>query len=95
MAPLLFAHRGASRELPENTLPAFRRAVEIGVDYLETDAHLTRDGQVVLAHDPSGERMAGEPCLIRDRTLGQVQRWDAGRNFVDPSGKQRRRLEEC
>ncbi|RYE87039.1 MAG: glycerophosphodiester phosphodiesterase [Myxococcales bacterium] len=88
MTPLLFAHRGASRELPENTLPAFRRAVEIGVDYIETDAHMTRDGRIVLAHDASGLRMAGEPCFVHDRTLAQIERWDAGRNFLDPQGKQ-------
>lgn len=87
-ARLLFAHRGASLELPENTIPAFARGLELGASYLETDAHLTRDGQVVLAHDPSGRRMAGEDVYIRDQTLAQVKRWDAGRNFTDPQGAQ-------
>lgn len=85
---LLFAHRGASLELPENTLPAFKLGLELGASYLETDTHLTRDGQLVLAHDPSGRRMAGEDVLIQNCTLAQVKRWDAGRNFVDPQGKQ-------
>jgi glycerophosphoryl diester phosphodiesterase len=83
----LYAHRGAAAERPENTLPAFRRALELGADALETDAHLTRDGQVVVAHDPDGLRMAGVGRAIRDCTLAQVQTWDAGWGFVDAAGK--------
>ena len=49
--PLVFAHRGGMAHAPENTLPAFRRAVAAGAGGLETDAFLTRDGAVVLAHD--------------------------------------------
>lgn len=52
MTPITFAHRGARLEEPENTLPAFRRALEQGATGLETDAWLSRDGEVVLAHDP-------------------------------------------
>ncbi|MCS6900192.1 MAG: glycerophosphodiester phosphodiesterase [Myxococcales bacterium] len=85
--PLLFAHRGASLELPENTLPAFRLGLKLGASVLETDVHVTRDGHPVLAHDPSGYRMAGEDAWIRDCTLAQIKRWDAGRNFVDSSGQ--------
>lgn len=53
-SPTIYAHRGASKELPENTLAAFARALEVGADAIETDAHLTRDGRIVLAHDPHG-----------------------------------------
>ena len=55
----LYAHRGASAELPENTMPAFVRAVEIGVDALETDVYVTRDGHLIVAHDPTATRMTG------------------------------------
>ena len=79
--PRLYAHRGASRDLPENTLPAFRRALELGADALETDAHLTRDGHVVLSHDPTCERTAGIERPIRGATLAEVRRWDVGRRF--------------
>lgn len=75
----LYAHRGAAAELPENTLPAFRRAVELGADAIETDAWLTRDGQVVLSHDPTGKRLAGDRRAIADCTLEEVWAWDAGR----------------
>lgn len=52
-APEIIAHRGASRERPENTLPAFRRAVELGADGVELDVHRTADGSIVVHHDPS------------------------------------------
>jgi len=48
----IIAHRGANREAPENTLPAFQRALEIGVQGIELDIHLTRDGMPVVHHDP-------------------------------------------
>lgn len=50
--PLLIAHRGTPRERPENTLPAFLRALELGADGIEIDVHVTRDGKVVVHHDP-------------------------------------------
>ncbi|MCI6039039.1 MAG: glycerophosphodiester phosphodiesterase, partial [Clostridiales bacterium] len=47
----VYAHRGASAQYPENTMLAFEKAVEMGVDGIETDVHLSRDGQLVLCHD--------------------------------------------
>jgi glycerophosphoryl diester phosphodiesterase len=78
--PLLFAHRGASIEFPENSMAAFERAVELGVDVIETDAHITADGHVVLCHDETGERLASEPKAVADSSLGDVQSWDIGFN---------------
>ncbi len=49
--PRLFAHRGSSADHPENTLPAFRAAVQAGLPYLELDVWATRDGRVVVHHD--------------------------------------------
>lgn len=83
---LLYAHRGASAELPENTMAAFRRALERGASAIETDCHLTRDGHVVLSHDPGGARMAGVALAIRRTTLAEVKRWDVGWGFVDRAG---------
>ncbi len=83
----LYAHRGASLELPENTLEAFQRAVELGADALETDLHLTKDGRVVLAHDPDGLRMAGEKRLISACTFAEVRAWNVGERFVDRDGR--------
>ncbi|MCZ7525958.1 MAG: glycerophosphodiester phosphodiesterase family protein [Acidimicrobiia bacterium] len=52
MRPITFAHRGARTELPENTVPAFERALALGAGGLESDAWLSADGEVVLVHDP-------------------------------------------
>jgi glycerophosphoryl diester phosphodiesterase len=49
---LVIAHRGASAELPENTLPAFERAIELGADYVELDVHADGRGRLVVTHDP-------------------------------------------
>ena len=83
---IVYAHRGAAAERPENTLPAFRRALELGADALETDVHLTADGQIVAAHDPDGARMTGVARTLRSATLAEIQRWDAGYGFVDAQG---------
>ncbi len=56
VTPITFAHRGARADLPENTLPAFARALERGARGLETDAHLAADGQAVLVHDAAFRR---------------------------------------
>ena len=53
MRPSIIAHRGASREFRENTLPAFKRAIELGAEGIELDVHATSDGVVVVHHDPS------------------------------------------
>lgn len=57
---LVIAHRGASWDLPENTLPAFERAIEMEADYVELDVHATSDGALVVCHDPP---RGGEPRL--------------------------------
>lgn len=57
---LVIAHRGASWDLPENTLPAFERAIEVGVDHVEFDVHAARDGALVVSHDPP---LGSEPLL--------------------------------
>jgi glycerophosphoryl diester phosphodiesterase len=84
--PRLYAHRGAAAELPENTLPSFRRALDLGADAIETDAHLTKDGHVVLSHDPTGARMCGVRAAIARATLDEVRTWDAGVGFRGASG---------
>src|SRR6185369_11685771 len=86
-SPLLYAHRGTPLDLPENTLPGFRRALALGAGALETDVHLTRDGHVVISHDPHGLRLAGVDAEIRASTLEQVRRWDIGTRFVSRSGE--------
>lgn len=76
LGPLLYAHRGAALELPENSLPGFARALELGADALEIDVHMTRDGHVVVCHDASGLRIAGVARQVRDCTLSEIKRWE-------------------
>lgn len=67
-------------------MPAFRRALELGADALEIDCHMTRDGVVVVAHDPTGERMAGEKRAIREESFAHVRDWDVARGFQPKAG---------
>ncbi len=83
---IVYAHRGANTELPENTLEAFRLALDLGVDALETDVHLTRDGEVVVHHDPTGLGTASTRAAIADSTLEDVRRWNLGFGFRNPDG---------
>jgi glycerophosphoryl diester phosphodiesterase len=79
--PLVIAHRGASRERPENTLAAFERALELGVDGVELDVHLTRDGHPVVIHDERLDRTTDGSGPVGDHTLAELRRLDAGAWF--------------
>ena len=81
MGAIVFGHRGASIEQPENTLESFALALELGVDVLETDVHLTSDGHVVVHHDDTGERMACCPRAVARCPLEEVKRWNVAFGF--------------
>jgi glycerophosphoryl diester phosphodiesterase len=70
--PLLAAHRGGSNLWPENSLLAFRKALALGADYLETDVHLTADGEVVVIHDPTLDRTTTGSGALRDTRLADL-----------------------
>ncbi len=82
----LYAHRGASAELPENTLPAFERAIEIGVDALEMDLQMTRDEQLIVVHDETCARMAGAQYAWSQLDLDDARALDIGWGFLAPDG---------
>lgn len=82
----IFAHRGFSGKYPENTMLAFEKAVEIGVDGIEMDVHLTRDNELVIIHDEDVKRTCNGEGLIRDMTLEQVKKFDASAGFAGVYG---------
>ena len=67
------AHRGWSAKYPENTLEAFQAALELGVDQLETDVRVTKDGELVLIHDETVDRTTDGTGLVRDFTLSELK----------------------
>lgn len=87
-APMLVAHRGGAGLAPENTLAAFRSAVEDwGADMLELDVRLTADGHVVVIHDATVDRTTDGSGAVAELTLDELRRLDAGYRFVDGEGR--------
>lgn len=72
------AHRGWSELYPENTMIAFEKALEIGVDQLETDVRVTKDGRLVLIHDNTVDRTTNKTGRVCDYTLAELKQLDAG-----------------
>lgn len=72
IAPLFAAHRGGALLWPENSLLAFRNALSLRVDYLELDVHLSRDGEVMVIHDPTLDRTTTGTGPVRERTLAEL-----------------------
>lgn len=70
----IYAHRGASAYAPENTLEAFSLAAQMGADGVELDVHLTKDGEIVVAHDARVDRVSNGTGLIRDMTLAELKK---------------------
>jgi glycerophosphoryl diester phosphodiesterase len=79
------AHRGASRQFPENTLLAFRKAIEQGVDFLEMDLHLSKDRDIVAIHDETLDRTTNGTGFVWDLTLDELRQFDAGRGERIPT----------
>lgn len=86
--PLLLAHRGGGGEAPENSAEAIARLAPLGVDFLETDAHASRDGVVVVMHDPTLERTTDATGHVRDHT------WEQLTGVRDASGRAPVRLDD-
>jgi len=79
----IIAHRGLPTHAPENTLPAFRKAVELGVEYLEVDVQQTSNGHLVVFHDKSVSRTTNGRGNLREYTLDELKKLDAGSWFSD------------
>lgn len=84
---MLVAHRGGSRLAPENTLVAFRRALDWwNADMLELDVRATRDGEVVVLHDATVDRTTDGTGAVESMTLAELRALDAGHRFRAPDG---------
>jgi glycerophosphoryl diester phosphodiesterase len=83
----VIGHRGARARVPENTLPSFAFAVAAGVDAIELDLHLSRDGVPVVMHDPTLERTTGVAGRLVDRTAADLATLDAGATFTTDGGR--------
>ena len=83
MLKKIFAHRGASAYAPENTLPAFEKAVDIGADGVELDIHLSRDGRLVVIHDEMLDRTTNGHGFVKDFTLAELKKLDASKTMTN------------
>lgn len=78
-APVLrVGHRGARGHAPENTFASFNRGVELGASVVETDVHLSRDGEVVVIHDHTVDRTTDGHGFVKDMTVAELKKLDAG-----------------
>lgn len=85
----IFGHRGFSGKYPENTMLAFEKAVEIGVDGMEFDVHICKSGELVIIHDEDIKRTCNGQGLVRDMTLEELKSYDASAGFAGVYGVNR------
>jgi glycerophosphoryl diester phosphodiesterase len=83
---LVVAHRGASADAPENTIPAFQLAIDMGADAIELDVHLTADGKLAVIHDETLDRTTDLTGAVASMTMAQIRRADAGYRFETSEG---------
>jgi len=85
--PMVIAHQGGDGLWPGDTMYAFEHAVALGVDVLEMDAHITKDGEIVLMHDERVDRTTDGSGLIEDMTLDDLQKLDAAFGWSPDGGQ--------
>ena len=78
---ILAAHRGDRLKHPENSMSAFRAAIDFGVDMIETDIRMSKDGELVIIHDRSALRTAGVDKYVDEMTLDEIKELDLGKTF--------------
>ena len=85
MMAKIMGHRGAPADEPENTLRSFSRALAVGVAAVELDVQLTKDGRLAVIHDETLDRTTNGRGPVRDFTLAELKKLDAGRGEPVPS----------
>ncbi len=83
----IIAHRGASAYAPENTLVSFEKGLELGADMLELDIHMSRDGELVVMHDPTLERTTNGTGYIKNYSVKELKQFDASKRFESYRGE--------
>ena len=79
----VISHRGANRVAPQNTIPAFKKSLEIGCDGFETDIHLTVDGHPVICHNYTIDETSNGSGEVKSKTLEELRSYDFGSYFSD------------
>ena len=85
----VWAHRGASGYAPENTLEAFKKAEKMKADGVELDVQLTKDGELVVIHDETVDRVSGEKGFVKDYTLKELKRLKVSKHMPSYDKKTR------
>jgi len=81
--PIIIAHRGGAKLAPENTLASFKNAIDLGVDMIEIDVHLSKDSEIIVIHDESLDRTTNGTGEIKALTLDEIKKYDAGSWFSE------------
>lgn len=87
MKTVIYAHRGASGDAPENTMAAFRLAVEQGAEGIELDIQMSRDGELVVIHDEALDRTTNGKGLVASYTAAELRSFDASNHFTQYRGE--------
>ncbi len=78
---IVMSHRGFNDVAPENTMAAFKKALQVGADMIELDVHLSKDGELIVMHDPTVDRTTNGTGSIIDKTLAEIKQLDASNKF--------------
>jgi len=81
----IIGHRGAKSVAPENTLKSFKKAIELGADFIEFDMHLSKDGEIVIMHDEDVFAITGKKGLIKNMSLVELKNLDCGEGEKIPT----------
>ena len=92
--PLIIGHRGAKGIAPENSLCGFKKAIELGIDGIELDVHLTKDGKLIVIHDMDLQRLAGLRISVKQFTFKELKEYDISKFFTKNQEKIMEKLPE-
>jgi len=82
---LVISHKGAGEYAPENTLKAIQKAIDLGAEFVEFDIHKTKDNKIVLIHDADTYKTTGKHGIIKNMTLSEIKKLDAGEGEKIPT----------